>query len=307
MNPNNGYTPMHWVSTHHGEPYVEFLEALLERGGEVCIPDHEGRIPLDMFVFEDDDDAAALLSRFTGSLRSPIRFDGTPWGVSEEQMQQFRLWRAVIADHPEGVEKALAEGASPNMPLGTDEIIACVYACAGKKAPGESGGGAYANYVIFRALDKPAILRRLLAAGARTDVLGYPEGYAPLHALAAHRVERPTAAAAVLLDAGAEVDMPDREGRTPLHTACKFKSDGALITLLLRRGASVEREDAAGQNALAHALSDKGKGNDRWIADAYSRNDNDKFIRRLFAAYEEPWSKKDAVRVFGAKKPETIP
>jgi ankyrin repeat protein len=67
VNPNNGYTPMHWASVHHGYPYLEFLEALFERGGKADIPNHKGCRPLDMYLEPDDEKGYTLLRRFTNS------------------------------------------------------------------------------------------------------------------------------------------------------------------------------------------------------------------------------------------------
>lgn len=68
VNPNNGYTPMHWASVHHGYPYLEFLEALFERGGNPGIPNHKGDRPLDMYLDAGDEAGDKLRRRFLESL-----------------------------------------------------------------------------------------------------------------------------------------------------------------------------------------------------------------------------------------------
>jgi ankyrin repeat protein/L-ascorbate metabolism protein UlaG (beta-lactamase superfamily) len=73
----------------------------------------------------------------------------------------------------------------------------------------------------------------------------------PLHvAAAAGRVD----AARLLLDAGAEVDCPDRDGSTPLHTAAVSRQR-AMVEFLLSRGADVHRRDANQSYALSFAAS----------------------------------------------------
>lgn len=311
VNPITGYTPMHWGSVFHGYPHLEFLEALLERGGEVCLPDHDGILPLDIHFEDDDTRGLELLHRFNESLRAPTRTE-----AATPQDRQFRLWKAVVGNHLADVEAALAEGASANRSLSTAEMKACIRAGQGLEAvPDPAGSGASpvtdvtepdpsvtTHYAIFRALDKPEILRRLLAAGADPNVTGYAHGYAPLHMLASGRFARPAAAAAALLAAGAKVNQLDREGRTPLQTACKNRADGALISLLLRHGASVDHRDTKGLTALDYATmknsrSDIGQYYCRWwVVDEYSPDDSRSWVKRIFAHYEDPWTQNDAER-----------
>lgn len=64
VNPNNGYTPMHWASVHHGQAYLSFLKALFERGGKVDIPNKAGMRPMDFFVFTGEKEFEDLSRRF---------------------------------------------------------------------------------------------------------------------------------------------------------------------------------------------------------------------------------------------------
>ena len=94
-------------------------------------------------------------------------------------------------------------------------------------------------------------LRRLLAAGA--DVNCTIHGYTPL-LLSLVRGE--LEAARCLLEAGADVSRPEqgRQQRQPLHHAACL-GDVALLTGLLRRGASVHATDAALLSPLHCAAS----------------------------------------------------
>lgn len=70
VNTQNGYTPMHWASVHHGHAYLEFLEALFERGGRVDIPNHAGLRPLDFWADDENEpEARKLRERFRNSLK----------------------------------------------------------------------------------------------------------------------------------------------------------------------------------------------------------------------------------------------
>lgn len=56
-----------------------------------------------------------------------------------------------------------------------------------------------------------------------------------------------------LLDAGADVDALDDDGRSALHHGCAHVADAALVALLLEKGAVRDRVDAAGQRPVDFA------------------------------------------------------
>jgi ankyrin repeat protein len=56
----------------------------------------------------------------------------------------------------------------------------------------------------------------------------------------------------LLLDAGADPDIPDERGRTPLMIASK-KGYDQIIKLLIKKGANLETQDSKGWTPLIHA------------------------------------------------------
>lgn len=88
----------------------------------------------------------------------------------------------------------------------------------------------------------PAILRAVIAKGGDVDVANPHTGATPL----VQALLSPTAGQAeVLLDAGADPNLADRNGDTPLHVAGRTNG-GAAILALLRKGARPQTENSRG-------------------------------------------------------------
>ncbi len=131
---------------------------------------------------------------------------------------------------------------------------------------------------------QPAVVRLLLAQGAAVNAPN-PAGDTPLMVCA--RLGSVEVARA-LLEAGAEVDRVNRQGRTAVHAAVPNSDGAAVLRLLLDRGADGGRPDADGttplmeaaqwgrlpalQALLAHAGPDGLARRDRWRQTALKRS-----------------------------------
>ncbi|KAK8067324.1 hypothetical protein PG997_014071 [Apiospora hydei] len=96
------------------------------------------------------------------------------------------------------------------------------------------------------------ILRLLVRKGAALNLRGGHDGSTPL-TNAAEFMYRD--AVALLLDAGADLDLADAKGDTALTVACAADDD-AIARLLLRRGADLLHVNDDGRNALQVALKE---------------------------------------------------
>jgi ankyrin repeat protein len=89
-----------------------------------------------------------------------------------------------------------------------------------------------------------AQVRSLLAAGE--DVQEKVRGDYPLNVAAA---SGPVEMVAVLLEAGADIERPNREGLRPLHNAVIFGGK-EIVALLIQKGAKVEAKEKWGRTPL---------------------------------------------------------
>lgn len=203
--------------------------------------------------------------------------------------KEMELFLAVSRDRVDAVDALLTAGANPNLSLTPDEYIYCLCRLGlsgmrgapthptlaevrdyedyeyvvGQYAPEKKTG----YYPLSRALDRPDLIKSLLAAGADPDIL---DGIGTiLHSLAHGSLYDGSALSAkYLLEAGADVDYPNSLGDTPLIRACLLKADGGFIEELLAHGASVHARDHAGNTAL-HAAGMWDEGYVPWPLDNY--------------------------------------
>jgi hypothetical protein len=92
------------------------------------------------------------------------------------------------------------------------------------------------------------LLGMLIAAGANIN-LPDGQGKTALHHAARHRSG---ISVATLLSAGAKINLPDSQGKTALHHAVRHGS-GKSVAALSSAGANIDLPDSQGQTALHHA------------------------------------------------------
>jgi ankyrin repeat protein len=231
--------------------------------------------------------------------------DPNAWFANQDQWLQVALYGAAgIAGDPELTGMLLEAGADP-----TDDRE-----------------GYHGNEVLYHACEfpDPTCARLVIEAGSRQDLIDYNLGRAlnfpnpemvemfcghgaratadTLHQAVWDR--RPPRTVAALLDAGAPIDGPDRNGLTPLRVAARWGEDG-VAGLLRERGAdetSVTEEDRALGAYLSGAHGDAPRGValamlDEMLVPAVQRGDPEA-ARRLLDA---------GARVDGNPDSEEIP
>ena len=151
----------------------------------------------------------------------------------------------------------LDRGLEIDQPVGKDKCTALFFAVArarntalikllikrGAKPANAPGGGLFAAGWW----DAPEHVKLLLRAGADIDII---VGITPfLASWCWRRFE----AAKALATSGANVNFQDKKGRTALHHGIEKEFDPALLTWLVKHGASPDIPDAQGVTARARA------------------------------------------------------
>lgn len=110
------------------------------------------------------------------------------------------------------------------------------------------------------------IVRMLLAAGADPNSARNHRHSGPLHYAADGYITGPVWNAtrqvetiAILLDAGAEINAPDKNGATPLHRAVRTRC-AAAVKCLLERGCDARLKNKPGSTPFHLAVQNTGRG-----------------------------------------------
>ena len=164
------------------------------------------------------------------------------------------------------VERLLARGANPNLPL-SEPLLVRVH----DRGDGTLGAGATP---LMRAAKKGDVdmMRLLLAKSANpslrtrtgADALMYAAGFGGAGRFTIYEDRQATeadfiAAAALCLDHGADINVSNPAGQTPLHLAVTARGE-AFIRFLINRGAKVDLKDKQGRTPLDVAAGVGGRG-----------------------------------------------
>ena len=119
----------------------------------------------------------------------------------------------------------------------------------------DTGGTALVYAVKDRLVEA---VKLLLDKKARVDIGTDREGTPPLHSILPSSQSYLVNAeiARLLLEAGAQVDLEDRNKQTPLIVACRGAGNRELSKLLIQKGAKIDHLNNEGGYALLYAVRD---------------------------------------------------
>lgn len=211
------------IGNHEDEVCARLLREepdLVGRAGTVCIQDILGdmvrakQYPIEYAVYEENVEAARLLLRGGADPDVKDEFGYRP--IHTAAMKGLLPMLAVLAEHGADIEARSARGETPlKVAAGNNEV-----------------GSA----------------RVLVELGANARVVEWEKGECALHNMMCVETAR------VLVEAGAEMDVRDKQGRTPLHVAV-LNGNASLAAFLVGKGANPDIRNREGETAvqLAHS------------------------------------------------------
>ena len=282
----------YWAGILSGRNAIERVKACLEAGADVNAADRSGETALHEAARFSDHAEVILAHVNVGADVHARRFDGgTPLHTAVASGDSPQVVEALVAagadvnardnagntplhsfgrwSYPAVARRLLELGADPmarndagrvaypahcenwntvgfTRMASASEAAACVTEGRDVNAPDEFG-----DTPLHKAIERNALrlAELLLASGANPDITNH-HGASPLHRAAGYNSVR----VQPLLDAGADIDLRDGSGAAPLHAA---ERDGEVIDLLLAAGADARAVDDWGRTTLhTAALSD---------------------------------------------------
>ncbi len=212
------------IASIHGfaDACLPVVELLLERGASINLPGPDGYTAIFSAINRKNEPVLTYLLSAGADLNQ--HYPGT--SIFGETAFSY-----AVAYWPEMIERLVAAGANPNAP--TRGGVSCLW------------------FPVFH--EKLDVVARLLALGADIN-LGDDDGTTVLHRYAAATHRCTPLVATFLLENGANPNASAHNGRTALHAAVESQ-EVELVEVLLEYGANSELPDADGTTALQLATS----------------------------------------------------
>jgi len=235
---------------------TDIVQLLVDRGADVNAIGEYGDTPLHVAVRAGHRPAAELLLTKGADVNVQNRGISIRWRHKKETAGQTPLLLALRTNRVDIVNLLIAEGAETNV---QDDAGESPLLLAFQRAYGRASVPLRARYgytlseaertALTAALhdSRRDIIRRLLNRGANVN-LKDKEGSTPLHYAARQPDEE---LADLLLANGADPNALDASGKTPLHHAAREDSD--IVRVLLKYGARADVTDKDGDTPVHEA------------------------------------------------------
>jgi uncharacterized protein len=206
----------------------EFVQMLVEAGANINACDAYGTSALEMAAFEGHQEIFDYLAPLTSSKLLKKAEKAFAEGIISRKAEEAdEFINTVEEGNLESVMEAIADGVDINA-IGESEYTALWSASWDGNVP---------------------IVRALIEAGANLDIRDEELGQTPVM-VAVSRNQ--TLVVHLLVEAGANVNLPDRNGRTPLMEAAAT-GKVETVKVLLQAGAEINTQDNQNDSALSYA------------------------------------------------------
>ena len=255
----DGSTAVHYMARWEADRLASAIDELLSAGADIDARDRLGRTPLMMTAYSGNtgDDAMTVMLARGADPDATDRFGNTLLHLLASDSGKTDRVKGVLRLIEAGANLELANnGRMTPLMLAVKskktEIVKALLSAGASPDTVDDRGTPLLHTVISCQPEKLAMLAMLIEAGADVDIRNQSGGTAMHRALYGHLHVKCLDPAQRLLRAGAHLNVHDRNGTAPLFGLIhwEIKDPGEALTLLKKFGADIDIRDQQGMTTL---------------------------------------------------------
>ena len=250
-----GMTPLHWAALNGDKPMIELL---LDRGADVnALKTTTAETPLMAGIASRDPEVVRLLLDAGADVNAlDIRAAGPLWAASS--LGETEIVKMLIARGAR-VNEVAVDGSTPLMQavrlIDRDrrrEVVRFLLSQGAVVSPVDEDGKTALHHAAEQRPADVVVMDWLVKAGVDIDARDIRGETALMH-LCWSGLEEATDGIALLLDGGADPNVVDNEGNSPLNLAAGAGGNVGSVRLLLEAGADIDHAGKYGYTPLMQA------------------------------------------------------